>query len=109
MHPDEHGRVWSWVSERTADRAAGRVDAHRVETGPFEYMRIRWTYEEQGDAVLLTWVQDFAMHPEAPLDDAGMADRIDRNSEIQMDVIRQRIEAAAQAQVRMRAGKGRPR
>jgi mannose-6-phosphate isomerase-like protein (cupin superfamily)/ribosome-associated toxin RatA of RatAB toxin-antitoxin module len=98
MHPDEHGRVWSWVSERTADRVAGRVDAHRVETGPFEYMRIRWTYEDEGEAVRMTWVQDFAMRPDAPLDDARMTVRIDRNSEIQMDVIRRKVEAAALAQ-----------
>lgn len=101
MHPDEQGRVWSWVSERTADRAAGRVDAHRVETGPFEYMRIRWRYDDQGDGVLMTWVQDFAMRPDAPLDDAGMTERIDRNSEVQMDIIRRKVEAAA-----TRAGTG---
>src|SRR5487761_1837158 len=44
MPPDENGTVWSWVSERTMDRDARAVQAHRVETGPFEYMRIRWTY-----------------------------------------------------------------
>ena len=31
MHPDESGRVWSWVSERTLDPAAREVRARRVE------------------------------------------------------------------------------
>jgi aromatase len=34
------------------------------------------------------------MRPEAPLDDAGMTARIDANSKIQMEVIRQRVESA---------------
>src|SRR6185503_3394784 len=42
MHPDEEGRVWSWVSERTVDPDAFTVEAQRVETGPFEHMRIHW-------------------------------------------------------------------
>ena len=44
MHPDENGAVWSWVSERTADPEGRQVRAHRVETGPFEYMSIHWRY-----------------------------------------------------------------
>ena len=34
MHPDEEGRVWSWVSERTTDQPTRTVRARRVETGP---------------------------------------------------------------------------
>src|SRR5687767_15184974 len=45
MHPDEEGRVWSWVSERTTDTRTHSVKARRVETGPFEYMNIEWYYE----------------------------------------------------------------
>ena len=29
MHPDENGTAWSWVSERTTDRAGRRVKARR--------------------------------------------------------------------------------
>lgn len=46
MHPDEDGTVWSWVSRRTADPDKREVRAHRIETGPFEFMNIHWTYEE---------------------------------------------------------------
>lgn len=95
MHPDENGIAWSWVSERTADRQRRRVLAQRVETGPFEYMRIRWDYTEVPEGTRMTWLQDFAMRPDAPLDDAAMTARINTNSRIQLDVIRDRIETLA--------------
>lgn len=97
MHPDENGTVWSWVSERTADPVTRQVDARRVETGPFEYMRIHWRYAEEPGGTRMTWVQDFAMKPTAPVDDAGMTDRINANSAVQLAVIREKIERLAGA------------
>ncbi|TDC64972.1 cyclase [Micromonospora sp. KC207] len=97
MHPDENGAVWSWVSERTTDWENREVRAHRVETGPFEYMRIRWHYDTEPEGTRMTWVQDFAMHPRAPLDNAGMTARINTNSRVQLAVIKERIERAARA------------
>ncbi|MER5938976.1 MULTISPECIES: SRPBCC family protein [unclassified Streptomyces] len=94
MHPDENGKVWSWVSERAADRDKLIVRARRVETGPFAYMNIVWEYEETPAGVRMHWTQDFAMKPEAPVDDAGMTDIINRNSPIQLALIRDRVEAA---------------
>ncbi|MFI8188603.1 SRPBCC family protein [Streptomyces sp. NPDC085946] len=95
MHPDDEGRVWSWVSERVADRATRTVRAHRVETGPFQFMNIHWAYDETPQGVRMRWVQDFAMKPDAPVDDAWMTDNINRNSRTQMALIRDRIEQAA--------------
>ncbi len=95
MHPDDQDRVWSWVSERTADPATRTVRAHRVETGPFQYMNIVWEYAETAEGTRMRWVQDFAMKPDAPVDDAGMTDNINRNSRTQMALIRDRIEQAA--------------
>lgn len=93
MHPDENGVVWSWVSERTVDRAGLTVKARRVETGPFAHMDIHWEYgEAPGGGTRMRWVQDFAMKPDAPIDDAGMTDRINHNSRIQMELIRDKIE-----------------
>ena len=94
MHPDENGVAWSWVSERTADPATREVHARRVETGPFEYMRIHWRYEEIPGGTRMTWTQDFAMKPTAPVDNAGMTDRINTNSAIQLAVIKEKIERA---------------
>ncbi|MDX3097451.1 SRPBCC family protein [Streptomyces sp. ME01-24h] len=91
MHPDEHGQVWSWVSERVADRATRTVRAHRVETGPFQFMDIHWTYEEVPGGTRMRWTQDFAMKPGAPLDDEAMTARINDNSKIQLELIRERI------------------
>jgi aromatase len=92
MHPDENGKVWSWVSERTPDRSTHTVRARRVETGPFQHMDIRWQYTEVPQGTRMRWTQDFAMKPDAPVDDAWMTDNINRNSAIQMQLIRDRIE-----------------
>ncbi|WP_031172333.1 SRPBCC family protein [Streptosporangium roseum] len=97
MHPDEEGRVWSWVSERTADPVKREVRAHRIETGPFEFMNIYWEYREVEDGVRMRWVQDFHMKPQAPTDDDGMTEHLNRNTAIQMDRIRGLVEAAAAA------------
>ncbi|MEU0970319.1 SRPBCC family protein [Streptomyces sp. NPDC005917] len=95
MHPDENGKVWSWVSERETDRPNLCVRARRVETGPFAHMNIRWQYEEVPAGTRMVWVQDFAMKPEAPVDDDWMTDNINKNSKLQMALIRDRIEKAA--------------
>ncbi|MGH8907104.1 MAG: SRPBCC family protein [Egibacteraceae bacterium] len=95
MHPDANGTVWSWVSERTADLATRTVRAHRVETGPFEYMNIFWEYRPVDDGVEMRWFQDFHMKQTAPVDDVWMTDNINRNSPIQMARIKGLIEQAA--------------
>ena len=95
MHPDDNGNVWSWVSERTPDRAALRVLARRVEPGPFEFMSIEWRYFVEEGGVRMQWRQDFRMRPDAPIDTAAMTDRINANTAIQMDVIRHKLEKLA--------------
>ncbi|MFE9689361.1 SRPBCC family protein [Micromonospora sp. NPDC005806] len=98
MHPDENGVSWSWVSERTADPVTRQVQARRVETGPFEYMHIHWRYDEIPGGTRMTWVQDFAMKPNAPVDNAGMTERINTNSKVQLAVIKERLEKPASAE-----------
>jgi aromatase len=102
MHPDENGTVWSWVSERTVDPETATVRAHRVETGPFEFMQIHWAYTPVGTsgapATRMRWVQDFRMRPTAPVDTAEMTRRINSNSAIQMAVIKEKVEQAARRQ-----------
>ncbi|MGN9776541.1 SRPBCC family protein [Micromonospora sp. H33] len=97
MHPDEDGTVWSWVSKRTVDRERREVRAHRIETGPFEYMNIHWTYAEVDGGVRMRWVQDFHMKPQAPVDDEAMTAHLNRNTVIQMNRIKGLVEAAAAA------------
>ncbi|QMU78181.1 polyketide cyclase [Streptacidiphilus sp. PB12-B1b] len=98
MHPDEQGQVWSWVSERTPDPQTHTVRAHRVETGPFEFMDIFWEYTEVPGGVRMRWVQDFHMKPQAPVDDDGMTAHLNRNTVIQMELIKKKVEAAARSQ-----------
>nr|WP_203690593.1 SRPBCC family protein [Streptomyces sp. SID12488] len=95
MYPDDNGKVWSWVSERTVDRANRTVRARRVETGPFAHMNILWEYSELPGGTQMRWTQDFAMKPDAPVDDDWMTDNINRNSRTQMALIRDRIEQVA--------------
>ncbi|MFJ9948679.1 SRPBCC family protein [Kitasatospora sp. NPDC091207] len=95
MHPDENGQIWSWVSERTTDRSSLAVRARRVEPGPFEFMDIRWEYAEVPAGTKMRWVQDFAMKPTAPVDDDGMVNHINRNSRVQMQLIREKVEKQA--------------
>ncbi len=95
MHPDDDGKVWSWVSERTTDRSSLAVKARRVEPGPFEFMDIRWEYSEVPAGTRMRWVQDFAMKPTAPVDDDGMVNHINRNSRIQLQLIREKVEKKA--------------
>ncbi|HEY5834394.1 SRPBCC family protein [Streptomyces sp.] len=99
MHPDENGTVWSWVSEREPVRETRTVTARRVETGPFEFMEIFWAYHEAPGGTRMRWVQDFAMKPDAPVDDAGMTERINANSRIQLELIRDKVEQRAREQM----------
>ncbi|MGP3925227.1 SRPBCC family protein [Streptomyces sp. 8N616] len=100
LHPEDDGKVWSWVSERITDRENKSVTAYRVEPGPFAFMNIHWTYRETEGGVEMRWVQEFHMKREAPVDDAAMVERINKNSKIQLALIKERVEAAA----RNRAG-----
>jgi aromatase len=99
LHPDETGKVWSWVSERRPDKETWTVRSQRVETGPFKYMWIYWEYLADGDGVRMRWVQDFEMKQGAPVGDAEMKARLDRNTPVQQRLIKDRIEAAARAAV----------
>ncbi|MER6675069.1 SRPBCC family protein [Streptomyces sp. NPDC000983] len=95
MHPDDNGKVWSWVSEREPVRDTLTVRARRIETGPFAYMNIVWRYEKVLEGTRMVWTQDFAMKPDAPVDDDWMTGNINRNSKVQLALIRDRIEQAA--------------
>jgi aromatase len=95
MHPDENGVVWRWVSQRTSYESERKVYAHRVQTGPFEYMQIFWEYEDLGlDGTRMRWEQKFHMRPTAPVDDLQMRDRINTNTVVQMARIKDRIESS---------------
>lgn len=95
-HPDaeNNGQVWSWVSERTMDPAAHTTKSRRIETGPFEYMNIDWFFEEVDGRTRMRWVQDFSMKPDAPANDEQAEDYMNRNTKVQMEAIKERLESA---------------
>jgi aromatase len=95
LHPDENGKVWSWVSERTPDPESRTVRACRVETGVFKYMSLFWEYTQEADGVRMRWVQDFEMKPIAPINDEQMTERLNTNTAVQMKLIKEKVEAAA--------------
>jgi aromatase len=95
MHPDTDGNTWSWVSERTSSTATRTVRAHRVETGWFQFMHILWSYRETEAGVEMRWIQDFRLKPGAPVSDAAMAGRLNRNTGVQMARIKGLVEQAA--------------
>lgn len=97
LRPDENGNSWSWVSARTPDAETKTVRSQRVETGPFKYMWIYWEYLQTDRGVRMRWVQDFEMKPQAPVDDAAMQERLNRNTPVQMKLIKDKIEARARA------------
>jgi aromatase len=97
-HPDDAGNVYTWVSERRPDPGTHTVHAKRIETGPFEYMNLRWTYTpvpggSDAPGTRLRWVQDFTVKPSAPTDDAGFTDYLNRNTAVQLKAIKERVEA----------------
>lgn len=95
LHPDENGQVWSWVSERTPDPVTRTVRARRIETGPFEFMNLFWEYHEVDGGVRMRWVQEFAVRPGLPFDDAAMAERLNTNTRREMARIKGLVERAA--------------
>ncbi|GAB2811591.1 cupin domain-containing protein [Lentzea nigeriaca] len=93
LHPDANGVSWSWVSRRRWNRDKWTVRAWRIERGNFEFMRLRWSFEQLApDRTRMTWAQEFRMKPTAPLDDAAMVQRINTGSAVQMEIIARRIE-----------------
>jgi aromatase len=96
-HPDPeyNGQVWSWTSERIADPANHSSKSRRIETGPFQYMSIEWYFEEIDGGTRMRWVQDFSMKPEAPANDEQAEGYMNKNTKVQMGVVKERLEARA--------------
>lgn len=97
MVPDPDGTVWSWVSERIWDAEKKTVFAQRIETGPFEYMKLYWDYTVENTGTRMRWRQEFEVKDSAPFDLEHITNRLNTNTVIQQNVIKQKIEAAGKA------------
>ncbi len=93
-HPDEAGVKWSWISTRWTD--ADRMSTHSERNpteGPFKHMDIRWWYNSVGDTdTVMTWEQEFIMKPESPITDEQATNHLNRQTRIQQQVIKERVE-----------------
>jgi len=57
---DDEGK--SWVSKRWLHKEQNYAFASRHDPMfPFKYMKIIWLYHQEGDKILMTWIQDFEM------------------------------------------------
>ncbi|MFJ8107280.1 SRPBCC family protein [Streptomyces sp. NPDC096132] len=99
LHPDEQGKVWSWVSERTPDPATRTVRARRIETGPFEFMNLYWSYTRTAAGVEMRWQQEFTVRQGLPFGDAEMTERLNTNTRREMARIKGLVEEAARRAV----------
>ena len=95
LRPDDDGNVWSWVSERTPDPVSRTVRARRIETGPFEFMNLHWTYAETDGGVEMRWRQEFEVRPGLPFGNAEMAERLNTNTRREMARIKELVEKGA--------------
>jgi aromatase len=100
-HPDPEydNKVWSWTSERTVDPATHMVNSRRIDLQniPYERMEIEWYFEPRDAGTDMRWVQNFAMKPDSPTSEEEATDYLNRNTRIQMDVLKERLEEAAKA------------
>ncbi len=99
LHPDEQGQVWSWVSERTPDPVTRTVRARRIETGPFEFMNLYWSYTPTEAGVEMRWQQEFTVRQGLPFGDPEMAERLNTNTRREMARIKGLVEEAARQAV----------
>ena len=60
---------------------------------PFQYMNLKWTYEEGEGCVNMTWEQDFTMDPDAKFNDTQAEELINKHSVENMKRIRDLIES----------------
>jgi aromatase len=93
-HPDESGTQWSWISTRWTDVARKSTYSERdPSSGPFEQMKIRWWYDDLGDAgTLMTWEQEFTVRPQAPFTEEHATRHLNSQTKIQQHIIKERLE-----------------
>jgi aromatase len=84
----------SWRSWRILDKENRVCTAQREEPlFPFKYMNLKWTDEEGGEDVKMTWEQDFEMDPKAKFNDEQAEELINKHSVENMKRIKELIES----------------
>lgn len=85
----------TWKSKRYLNKANGIATAKRIEPlFPFAYMDIRWEYEKLADnkAVVMTWIQEFDVHPECQFSVTQMESFLNHNTYKQIRAVKKAVE-----------------
>ena len=97
---NEEGETWqSWRVLDFQERVA--IAQRGTPKFPFLYMHLTWTYQPVNGGVLMTWVQDFEMDPNAPVTNeqvaVRMANHMQSNQEHFKQVLETQLTAAPEA------------
>lgn len=84
------------VMRRLIDKPNRQVTTELAEKSPsFKHMKIHWIYEElpPGNGVKMTWIQRFEVSENCKLTTEQMESSINRDTSIQMQAVKEKIEA----------------
>ena len=71
---------FDWRSWRILDHEAlVSISEREFPLYPFAFMHLRWTYAPEGSGTLMTWTQDFELHPRFPVPVEEMQARMDEH------------------------------
>ena len=83
----------SWTSFRLLYKEHKFAYAQKNEpTFPFKYMKIIWLYTEVEGGVLMTWIQDFEMDPNAKFTDEKVVEMVNEHSQHNLKIFKEVIE-----------------
>lgn len=93
--PSDGRPARTWKSRRTLDKKNAMATAERIDPlFPFAYMKIRWEYETlpSDDAVVMTWIQEFDVHPDCQFTVSEMESFLNKNTYVQLRAVKNGIE-----------------
>jgi len=86
----------TWVSKRILDKKNCIATAERLDPlFPFARMNIRWEYEKlpSDKSVVMTWIQDFDVHPDCQFSVVQMESFLNKNTHAQLRAVKKAVEA----------------
>ncbi|MEN1969191.1 SRPBCC family protein [Lentibacillus sp. N15] len=85
-----------WRSWRILDKEDLVAIAQRVEPMyPFEYMHLTWSYEENENGTIMTWIQDFELDKSFPESLEVVCKRMNEHTKVNQNRIKEIIETNA--------------
>jgi aromatase len=94
-HPEGDRPSRTWTSIRYINKQNRTAHAQRLDpTFPFAYMKIRWEYEKlpSDQAVIMTWMQEFDVHPDCQFTVQQMEAFLNRNTHKQLRAVKENVE-----------------